>query len=528
MRRLWRWTGGSEIGRRVLLVMAVAGLWLAWMIIPASPAISWSCAARQPDYFELSPDGGTIVQTAQLALDEIVSSSICRAGPARVCDAATGRPRYELFNHDDMSARITGFAPDGSWLLVEEEAGHSARILDSAEGRELARFPGETHWAWSITRSPDGRELALTPPRGSDVQLWDIATKKVRAVLPGARRVVAYSPDGRRLATAWWDKPDEWAAPDRRLTIRIWDVATGRELARREIPAVATADCQFSPDGRWLAALSESLRPTKPSESMWFGQFAPETNVPGSVTVWDVTTGAEMTLFEFSDSSQFERIAFTEDSGWFFVRTRTGPYFWDLHSPPARRTMLANIPSTGYYPFLIPHTDRMIVHGDDPDALELWSTADMTRRAVCRLRLPKPTAQFATAADGSSLAVLLGCNAPMFPRVAGFFNKYLGVPMTFHCSCVVQRFDTVTGAEQAVLNQDGEGGLLGFSPDGATLWTSAFVADSADGKSGVAVIRGWMRPSPWPPVWLLAVTAFGLLLLGVDLHRGRRATPRAA
>ncbi len=528
MRRLWRWTGGSTTGRRVLLTMAVVAMWIAWAVIPASPAVSWSCAAGEPDGFELTPDGGTIVHTAGLSYGEIVSMPSFMSRyihlPSRICDAVTGRQRFELFTHEGMGARIAGFAPDGSWLFVDQEADNTARLLDATDGRELARFPGETHWAWWIKRSPDGRELAMVPPRGSEVRLWDIATRRVRLVLPEARQVAAYSPDGRRLATGWWDHPEEWASPDRRRTLRIRDVATGHELARRDFPVVASVNFEFSPDGRWLATLSESLRPNKNRDvSMHFEPFAPETSVPGTLTLWDVNTDTLTKLVEFQDASRIGGIAFSPDGRCLALRARNGPQFWDLSaSPPALWSVHTPLNSASdRYPYFIPRTDRIVFSDDDPTILNMWSTADKNRRqAVCRLRAADLSPNYTTTADGSTLAVLLRGYTPIHLRVAELL-KHVGIQITLHRQCLVQLFDTETGAERSVFDQEREAQLLGFSPDGAMLWTSAFVPESADGH-GVATIRGWAVKSPGPPIWLLAATAVGIIALVLDWHRSRR------
>ena len=77
----------------------------------------------------------------------------------------------------------------------------------------------------SVAFSPDGTRLAS----GADdntVRLWDVATGKETARLEGHGdwvRSVAFSPDGTRLASGADDN-----------TVRLWDVASGKETARLE------------------------------------------------------------------------------------------------------------------------------------------------------------------------------------------------------------------------------------------------------------------------------------------------------
>ena len=72
---------------------------------------------------------------------------------------------------------------------------------------------------------------------------------------------VAFSSDGRRLASGSWDQ-----------TVKFWDVPTGQEMSTvgskmKEVQALA-----FSRDGHWLAAENSS----------------------DTVTLWDATTGQEI------------------------------------------------------------------------------------------------------------------------------------------------------------------------------------------------------------------------------------------
>ena len=93
------------------------------------------------------------------------------------------------------------------------------------------------------------RTGACSLPHGDDktARMWDPATGDQLRTLTGHTELgpgVAFSPDGRLLATASNDK-----------TARIWDPATGerlRTLAGHTRPGQGVA---FSPDGRLLATV---------------------------------------------------------------------------------------------------------------------------------------------------------------------------------------------------------------------------------------------------------------------------------
>jgi WD40 repeat protein len=98
--------------------------------------------------------------------------------------------------------------------------------------------------------SPDGK-LAATAGADRRIKLWDLETGKEKAVLGGHQHLItalAFSPDGKRLASA--DTPPP-AAAVKRAAVKVWAVATGREVFAAEEEARALA---FSPDGHLLAA----------------------------------------------------------------------------------------------------------------------------------------------------------------------------------------------------------------------------------------------------------------------------------
>jgi len=88
-------------------------------------------------------------------------------------------------------------------------------------------FTGHTDEVTSVAFAPDGRTLASGSP-DQTIKLWDVASGREVRTLSGHThwvRSVAFSPDGRTLASGSYDN-----------TIKLWDVASGqliRSLERR-------------------------------------------------------------------------------------------------------------------------------------------------------------------------------------------------------------------------------------------------------------------------------------------------------
>jgi serine/threonine protein kinase/WD40 repeat protein len=128
---------------------------------------------------------------------------------------------------------------DGLRLAVGWAGGAWVTVHDAADGAVLAEF-GPSAFALS----PDGRRVALQ--EGEEVVLRPVGGGGPRVVLgrnSGTAAALAFSPDGGRLAAAFFKQP----------AVVIWDVAR-RELAgtlrgHRE----TVLDVAFSPDGEWVA-----------------------------------------------------------------------------------------------------------------------------------------------------------------------------------------------------------------------------------------------------------------------------------
>jgi WD40 repeat protein/serine/threonine protein kinase len=184
-----------------------------------------------------SPAGGGLL--ASCATDRTV----------RVWDTVAGRPLRTLSGHTE-GATAVAYSPDGRRLL---SASHdrTVRLWDAASGAALRtdRVPGGG--VSGLALSPDGRRYATA---GSDqtVRLWDAASgaelRTYRGHAAWVRRV-AYSPDGRRLASAG----DDWA-------VLLWDTTADQEATTFRRGREAILGVGFTGEGRCLALALEGFR----------------------------------------------------------------------------------------------------------------------------------------------------------------------------------------------------------------------------------------------------------------------------
>jgi len=172
------------------------------------------------------------------------------------CEADTGKEIRQLVV-PQFGVGALVFAPGGKTLASKGALDQVIRVWDVASGKEVAQLgtPVAAGRAGGIAMGGfgamgGGRDFAFAPDgktviaaAGNTLRLWEVATAKELPLLGGHRAAIStivISPDGKTLMSRATDN-----------TIRRWEVS-GKELGDFPVP-VGTTVAGFSPDGRIVA-----------------------------------------------------------------------------------------------------------------------------------------------------------------------------------------------------------------------------------------------------------------------------------
>jgi WD40 repeat protein len=257
-------------------------------------------------------------------------------------------------------AYSVAFSPHGQLLAVTGESGR-VTLWDTRTLAPAGELKGLDGGSQALAFSPDGTLLAAAPAETENrprhpLRVWDVRTRRLtpfRAVTWAS--LIAFSPDGRRLAVAADERGTE-----------IYDVATGHLVHRIGIRDFAgSGDVSFprtvaySPDGRLLfdgqydgRGRLYSTRTFKPvgrvfqghSSRITFARFSRDgrmlvtSGADGTVILWDATTqkpiGAPLALAP----DTFASVALAGSRVYAITTTGPGisfdasPHAWSRHA----------------------------------------------------------------------------------------------------------------------------------------------------------------------------------------------------
>jgi WD40 repeat protein/serine/threonine protein kinase len=201
--------------------------------------------------------------------------------------------RRLLMSHD--GTRLASFSRlDAS----KQPIGVDVKLWDAATGNEVASVKlqdgaGQSHL---VAISPDGRRIAYvvsgnqTANGPIELRVWDIATHKdILSITENNVRFaeVTFSPDGARLAAILVEADGH--------KLKAWDASTGVPLFSYQLPRqLSTRGLVFSPNAARITART----------GFWYG--------PEEITIWDVGTGQRMVALK-GHSGKIVSLAFSPD-----------------------------------------------------------------------------------------------------------------------------------------------------------------------------------------------------------------------
>jgi WD40 repeat protein/predicted Ser/Thr protein kinase len=381
-----------------------------------------------------SPDGGRLVTANSPNLMKISNHGPDPATvEVMVYDLGTVRNPLAL---ETQRADFSAFSPDGTMLATGSKDSGELVLWDPATGKQLRKvidsftqttagaiYRGEYSGLATVAYSPDGKTLATASDAGErTARLWDSSTGRPLAVLGGHGSWVygvAYSPDGATLATAGNDQ-----------VVKLWDAATGTERTTLRSPGGWARRMAFSPDSRILATA----------------------HVDGSLILWDVTTGQRRAAIE-GEAGQVTELKFSADGRVVVaVDERSRLRAWGMAD--GRHTAVIDAAASGLRPYchaLSPDGTVAAIAGQEEArsglSLILYDMATGRPQGTIRTQ-ERYLPQLAFAPSGRVIAIAGGEQSPEFWDVAALAQLATG-----------EGLDPCTS--------------LGFSPDGRTLVTLA-------------------------------------------------------
>jgi WD40 repeat protein len=241
------------------------------------------------------------------------------------------------------------YRPDGK--LLAAGGNREIFLIDTTSGDVTAKLSGQAGKVTALAFSPNGQHLAAAsgaPGTSGEVRLYDVPStgapdSKAKFILPAHTDLiydVSFSPDSKLLATTGYDR-----------LIKLWDVASGKEIRVLKDHSDTVYSLSFSPDGKLLASgaadravkvwdVASGKRLYTLGESTdWVyavawnpdGHHLAGTGVDKSIRVWEATaSGGKVVQSVFAHDEPVIKLAYSKDGkSLYSVSERGSIKAWD-------------------------------------------------------------------------------------------------------------------------------------------------------------------------------------------------------
>ena len=227
----------------------------------------------------ISPDGKRLVR--------------CADGQVQQLDPETLRVRATLPFRVSGEARLIGWSPDSTALLVSDHA--VLHVLDAATGRKLNRRNGHEATVWAMAFSTDGERIATGDVLGG-VRVWDRTGRSLASWRhPQWVASLAFDAEAKRLAVGGLNAEGQ-------AIVQIRDPMRGRLLSAFDAHLDMVSTLGFLPDGEQIVTGGGDSR------LRW----------------WKIATGQRLTQMKYLD----DPLLLKQEGNRVLVGTRDGGLAW--------------------------------------------------------------------------------------------------------------------------------------------------------------------------------------------------------